>query len=1102
MVTNARQKISSYLSPGSVTDKLHDSILEVLSLILRLSLAAFLVLGLGMYAELHAQESQEVTGTVTDAATGEPLPGVNISIEGTTTGTSSNADGEFSLNVPNLDETLVFSFVGYETVTVPIDGRTTLEVVMQTQAIHGGEVIVTGYTAQRRDDITSAVSSVDMESASREISASVLQRLDGRVAGVTVESNGSPGSVSTVRIRGISSFENNDPLYIIDGTPVQSDQMNFLNPNDIEEMQVLKDASAASIYGSRANNGVVIIETKKGIAAAEGPQVTVNARGGISTPVRGYNDFLITDALQYHEVIKRSFENAGQDVPTNIYGDPDNPTIPNYIWPNDPEMGEYGQTNDLSDFGLSEDDYVWGDPEQQNKLIMPGSPGTDWWDAVFGPAAVQDYNIGVSGGGSDYTYNVSFNYLEQEGTAAYNVYRRGSIRVNTQFDSGILTLGENISVSVDENIGGMPFSSGGEGGIIGKNILMQPVVPVHDIGGNFASGKAVTLGNQSNPLKAAFTGKDSPTKNSQIFGNIFSRLDLLENVEFTSRLGFNVSETSGTGFTQMNPEDSEPSFLQSINEFNNINTEWTWSNTVNYVDTFAGEHNFDLLIGQEANRQIFRSISGSMSGLLNTDVNARYIQDALGDPDTKNVSSSGFKASLLSFFGKVDYNYAQRYLFSATLRRDGSSRLGPNNRWGTFPAFSLGWRISNESFIADNDLFTNIMLRAGWGITGNQQIPTGRTVSQFGGGTGDTFYNISGDGTNIEQGFRQTVIGNPDLKWEENESLNVGLDLELYEGRFSFALDVYQRDTDNLLFAPNIPATAGVADPPTVNIGKMRNTGFDLQLGTRGTIGDDLLWSVNLNGTHYKNEILRIDGEQEFFSGPIATRFGNQVRNQLGHPISAFFGLVTDGYFQDESEVNAHADQDGAAPGRLRFKDLNGDGIVNSEDRTIIGSPHPDFTSGLDLGVRWKNWSFNTTLFASIGNDIFDTQKEYYIFRNFSTNVREDRLTDSWTPDNPDAKYPQLDVGDTFSYALSDFYVEDGSYLRMRNFQIGYNIPAEWIPGFRSMKLFIQGKNLFTITGYDGLDPSLPAANDQYRGVDRGSYPSSRTISLGVNATF
>jgi len=1049
---------------------------------------------------------QTVSGVVTDAATGEPMPGVNISVEGTTIGTSSDSDGEYSLNVPGLDETLRFSFVGYETRLVPINGRTTVNVALQALTISGEEVIVTGYSAQRRQDITAAVSSVDMESASRQMTASVLQRLDGRVAGVTVETSGSPGARNTIRIRGVSSFQNNDPLYIVDGTPVQSSFMNFLNPNDIESMQVLKDASAASIYGARANNGVVIIETRKSGAAVGGPQVTLNVRTGVATPVRGYNDFLITDALQYHEVIKRAFENAGDDVPTNIYGDPNNPTIPNYIWPNDGE----NQTNNV-------DESTYSFP---NNLIMPASEGTDWWDEVFGPALVQDYNIAVAGGGDDYVYNVSFNYLDQEGTAAHNRYQRGSVRVNTEFDMGLLTVGENISVSVDESVGGIPNNPGAfaEDGILGKDILMQPVVPVFDIAGNFASGKAVTLGNQTNPLKRAFAMKDSPTKNIQLFGNVFGRLDLMDNkILATSRFGFNVSQTTGRGFAPMFPENSEPTFIQSISEFSNQNTEWTWTNTLTYNETFAENHSVNVLVGQEAIQQVFRGINGSMSNLLNTDVDSRFLQDALGDPDTKNVNSSGFNAALLSFFGKVDYNYDQRYLLSATLRRDGSSRLGPSNQWGTFPAFSAGWRISNESFMADNDLFSNIMLRVGWGITGNQQIPAGSTVSQFGGGTGDTFYDISGSGTSIVQGFRQTVIGNPDLKWEENESINVGLDLEMFEGKLSFALDVFQRDTENLLFSPNLPATAGVASPPVANVGEMRNTGFDLQLGTRGTINDEILWSIDFNGSHYKNEILRIDGDQDFFFGPIATRFGNQVINQVGQPIGAFYGLVTDGIFQNQAEVDAHADQDGKAIGRFRFRDLDGNGAVNASDRTIIGSPHPDFTGGLDLGVRYRNWSFSATLFASIGNDIFDVQREFYVWRNFSTTVREDRLTESAVVENgevinPGAKYPQLDQSDTFSFALSDDYVQNGSYLRLRNFQVGYNVPVEWLPGFRNMQVFLQAENLFTITGYDGLDPTLPAANianaqgadirDQYRGVDRGSYPSNRTISIGINATF
>jgi len=541
----------------------------------------FMVTAVFGFETAYAQQS--VSGTVTDATTGETLPSVNVILKGTARGTATNLDGEFTLNVPSLQDTLVFSFIGFITTEVPISGRTSIDVALEPQAIVGEELVVTGYTAQRRQDITSAVSSVNMESAQREISASVLQRLDGRVAGVTVENSGSPGSRSTVRIRGVSSFQNNDPLYIIDGTPVQGSYLNFINPNDIAEMQVLKDAAAASIYGSRANNGVVIIETKKGSAAAgQGPQITVNARAGVATPVRGYDDFLITDALEYHEVVKRAFENAGDPVPTNIYGDPNNPSIPNYIYPND----GVNQTNDLqAQFGITEADYEYCNC---NNLIMPGSRGTNWWDVVFDPAVVQDYNLSIAGGGQDYSYNVSFNYLDQEGTAEYNRYQRGTIRVNTQFDTGVLTLGENISLALDENIGGIPGDPGGfaEGGIIGKNILMQPVVPVRDVGGNFASGKATTLGNQSNPLKTAYVARNSPSNNNQLFGNVFGRLNLMDgNLLVTSRLGFNLQEFASRGFGDVTLEDSEPGTVVSINEYNNRTTEYTWSNTAQYTNT-------------------------------------------------------------------------------------------------------------------------------------------------------------------------------------------------------------------------------------------------------------------------------------------------------------------------------------------------------------------------------------------------------------------------------------------------------------------------------------------------------------------------------------
>jgi TonB-linked SusC/RagA family outer membrane protein len=1044
----------------------------------------------------------EVSGTVS-TSTGETLPGVSIALEGTQIGTTTDLDGNYTIDAPS-DGVLVFSFIGYQTVREQITGRTTIDVIMDETIANLDELIVTGYSSQRRGDVTGAVASVDIESVERESSASVLERLDGRVPGVTVQNSGSPGSRNTVRIRGISSFQNNDPLYIIDGTPVQDSYANWLNPNDIASIQVLKDASAASIYGSRANNGVIIIETKKGSVGQ--PQVSLNLRTGIASPVRGYDDFVITDPLQYHEVIKRSYENAGQSVPQNIYGDPNNPSIPNYIWPND------GTSQTMN---VDEGSYSF-----PNNLIMPASQGTNWWDEVFGTGLQQSYNISVAGGSENHNYNVSFNYLDQEGTAAYNQYQRGTVRVNTEFDLGMLTIGENVSLSMDQSIGGIGGDPGGyaEGGFIGKNILMQPIVPVYDIAGNFASGKAVTLGNQGNPLKAAWQGKDSPNRGTRMFGNVFGRFDVQEKVLFTSRLGFNLSEGSGRGFTPIYPENSEPSLTNGINEYNDVTTDWTWTNTLQYLDSFAGSHNVDVLLGQEMNETNYRGMSGSINALLNTNVDSRYIQDALADPNTKNVSSYGFKASLLSFFGKVAYNYDQRYFFDVTVRRDGSSRLGSTNRWGTFPAFSVGWRVSNESFLQDSELISNLMLRAGWGITGNQQIPAGSTVNQYGGSTGDTFYNISGDGSSIVQGFRQTVRGNSDLKWEENESINVGVDLEMFDGRFNFALDVYQRDTNDLLFSPQLPATAGIASPPVVNIGQMRNTGFDFTVGTRGTFGSDLNWTLSFNGSHYQNEIRRIDGSANFFYGEsVDTRHDFRTINQVGESIGSFFGLKTDGFFMDEADVNSHATQDGAAPGRIKFVDTNGDGNISAADRTIIGTPHPDFTGGLDFGLQYKSWDFNATLFASIGNDIYDVQKEYYVFRTFSTTVREDLLTESAIVENGrvtnNPKYPRLDLNDTFSGGqASDFWVEDGSYLRMRNLQIGYTLPGGIIPGLRNARIYVQGENLFTITGYDGLDPSLPAANtsnaqgadtrDQYFGIDRGSYPSNRIFSLGINASF
>jgi TonB-linked SusC/RagA family outer membrane protein len=1038
-----------------------------------------------------------VTGTVT-ASGGLPLPGVTVRLQGTDTRAITNSSGKYFLNTPS-DAVLTFSLVGRRPVQTTVAGRNTIDITM-AQLPYLEEVVVTGYTEQRRGDITGGVSTVNVESAQRQTGASVLQRLDAAVPGVTVVASGSPGSRSTVRIRGISSFQNNDPLYVIDGMAVADSYINFLNPDDITSIQVLKDASAASIYGSRASNGVILIETtRKGIAGP--PRTTLRVRTGVASPVRGYDDFLITNSLDYFQVEKATYLNAGLAVPTNIFGDPNNPTVPLYIYAEPSTVTATDQWGRPTAVDASKYSYP-------RNLIMPGSTGTNWWKEVFSPAQVGNYDLDVAGGSDNNSYRVSFNYFDQGGTAAFNQFKRGSVRVNTAFSRGKLNFGENIGLSLERHHGGVPDDPGGyaEDGILGKNILMQPVVPVYDINGNFAGGKSTSLGNQLNPLKEASAWRNNETKNNQVFGNAFAGLDLTNHLTLRTSLGFNVGENGFAGFSPIFPENAEATFINSINENTNNFTDWSWSNTLNYSKAFA-QHNFHFLAGQEASASSNRYISASMANLLNDAVDSRYIQDALGDAGTKNVTSSGGRSSVLGIFGKADYNYADRYVASFTVRRDGSSRLAPGHRWGTFPAFGLGWRITNEPFLANNSVLSDVMLRYGWGVTGNQFIPSGHIVSQFSGDRGDTYYDVTGSNSTVQSGFREKSLGNPELKWEENRSTNVGADMTLFNGLLNVVVDVYRRATNNLLFAPQTPATAGIAAPPIVNIGSMRNTGVDFSVGHQGAS-----WNVSLNGSHYKNKIVSINGDQDFFYGPITTRYGNQTINKVGFPIGSFYGYIADGFFSDDADVHAHATQDGAAPGRIKFRDVNGDGKIDVNDRTIIGNPHPSFTGGLDFGLRRGNWDMNATVFGSYGNDIFENQMEFYVFQNFSANVKKDLLENSWTPEHQNAKYPRLDLNDLYSHALSSFYVQDGSYTRLRNLQIGYNVPSSMIRWVGATRIYVQGENLFTITGYEGLDPSLPAANfvdsngndlrDQYRGIDRGSYPSNRVFSVGIVTSF
>jgi TonB-linked SusC/RagA family outer membrane protein len=1040
-----------------------------------------------------------ITGTVTSAA-GAPLPGVTVRVDGTDARTVTDPNGHYRISAP-ANATLTFTHVGEKPISAAVSGRQTVDIQMSAIS-YLEQVVVTAYTEQRRGDITGAVASVDVEAAKKQSAASVLKAMDATVPGVTLQTSGSPGSRSTVRVRGVSSFQNNDPLYIVDGTPVQDSYVNFLNPQDIASIQVLKDASAASIYGSRASNGVIVIETIKG-SNTGAPRATLRARTGVANPVKGYDDILLTNSLDYFAVQKARYANAGQPLPNAllaIYGDPNNPSIPAYYYVTP------GATLTTDQYGrpLTVDMSKYSYP---NSLIEPASAGTNWWKTVWGSAPIQDYNLDVRGGSDASAYAVSFNYFDQKGTAKYTDFKRGNVRVNTSFTRSKLNFGENVALSIDRHFGGIPDdpSTGAENGILGKDILLQPIVSVYDVAGNFAGAKGVPAVNSSNPLKNAFDQKDNIAKDNQVFGNVFAGYNFTPAASVLSRLGFDVRQNSFAGYTAITPQNNEASFSNGINESNYQQLDWTWTNTARFVKTIS-RSSFDFLLGQEANAGNSRYLQGSISNLLNTEVNSRYIQDALADPSTKNVFSSGGEHALLSFFGKAGFNFADKYVASLTLRRDGSSNLGPGNQWGTFPAVGLGWRITNEPFLSNNRILSDVMLRYGWGVTGNQDIPSGRIISTFGGDRGDTFYDISGSNTSIQPGFRQTSLGNPNLKWEENKSSNIGADMSLFEGMLNVVVDVYRRTTDNLLFDPRTPATSGIANPPIVNIGRMRNTGFDFSVGHVGS-----WWNATFNGSHYKNTILAIDGVQTSFFGPGSTRLGSDITiNEIGHPIGSFYGYIADGFFRDAADVAAHAAQDGAAPGRMKFRDINGDNVIDASDRTIIGSPHPKFTMGLDLGAHRGNWDASATIFGTYGNKIFENQMDFYVFQDFSSNVRKDLLANSWTPQNLNAKYPILDINDTQSGQPSSYYVKDGSYTRLRNLQVGYTLPssARYLPGAR---VYVQGENLFTKTNYDGLDPALPPANatgaagdirDQFMGVDQGAYPTNRIISIGIVTSF
>ena len=1060
----------------------------------KLYFKSFLMLMLGVAFTSHFAFAQgrKVSGRVTDSGDGTGVPGASVLIKGTTTGVATDANGNFSMDVSS-NATLVVSFVGYKTQEVIVGNQNVVNIALQTDAQALSEIVVTGYQQLRKKDITGAVTVVNAEELASVKSSSFIQNLAGRAAGLTVSTSGKPGDATNIRIRGISSFTSNDPLYVIDGVPTVDKYQNTINANDIESIQVLKDASAASIYGSRASNGVIVITTKSGKSGKT--KMSYDGSIGFANPVKGYDKVLNTSSKYYADAVRLKL---GSDTPAWFANAG---SLPRYVHDANNIYGNIAPGN--------------FDPIN-NIVTETNQVGTNWWDEITRTAKVNNHNLNVSGGNENATFNISGSFLNQEGIMKLTQFNRATLRANSTFKIGKrLKIGENLMFA--NNWGVLDAGQNSEFSIMGQVIKSTPVVPVQNINGGPAGHIAATTGNFTNPTQVLIDGKNNSNTTRRVLGNFFAELEIIDGLKLRTNFGADLSSNWRRGFTFEQPYRAEGPKTPGSRIFNetwDMSTNWNLTNTLQYNKTF-GKHAIGALAGQEAVSNAYRNMFGQLAGYFTTDVNAWYLNTALGDPASRSVNSFGNASRLASYFSKVDYAFDDKYLISATVRRDGSSKFTPEKRYGIFPAVSVGWRLSQEAFMKDLSWMSDLKIRASYGELGNQQIRDYNFASIYGGAVGTTFYDISGTNSSATTGYAQTSFGNPNTTWETSKTKNIGFDASLLNNSVNVVLDVYSRNTSNLLFNPALPGTAGVASPPFVNVGSMLNTGWDLSTNWRKNINKDFGLNLGLTLSHYKNTIQKVSGDADFFypnGTSLNSRIPNSgisVINKVGYPISSFNGYIVEGLVSSEADKAMMTGTGGTAIGGLKFKDVNGDGVVTGSDVAINGNPHPKLTGGLNIGVNYKNFDLNSFWFGSYGNDIFTGYWIQSYFMNFNANVLNNILENQGKIVDGKA-YPKINGQDRSSPNASSFYIQDGSYLRMTNLQLSYNLPGSLSNkiGASNVKVYVQGQNLLTLTKYFGADPAISNAeigggvNDGGIGIDNGNYPSNKQINLGISLQF
>jgi len=1005
-----------------------------------LVVSLFCFLGIQAFAQSKAIS---LSGTVTDLK-GQALIGVNVVATGTTSGTITDIDGKWALSVPTTATELKFSYIGYTDKSVTIGTSRVINVQLAESTEQIDELVVIGYGSVRKSDLTGSVSSVKESSISRQPVASAAQALQGLVPGVKVTANsGSPGGSISVRIRGIGTVGDSDPLYVVDGMPVND--IAYLSTNEIEAIEVMKDASATAIYGARGANGVIMVTTKHGKKGKD--VISINSYWGTS---QINTDLNLLSGKQWYDL--QTEINKTRTTPINLANA-------------DPNIS------------------------------------TNWLKEVSQKAVVQNHDLSFSGGSDNFTYNLSLGYLNQEGTIKKTDYERINARFNMERKMNkVITVGTNAAISSSSR--NKILEGSNTVGIINTAIKLEPVVPVKNADGTWGSSKYIDY---PNPV-AAIEFTNSNEKNLNFVGNIYATVNLAKGLYFKSSLGIDYLRYDSYDFDPVYTVNTyQKNAVNKVSRGYSKNNNILFENTLNFNRTFNEKHNFGALLGYTAEQTRYENIYATKQNTPNNDPELQYL-DAAQLATSATATGGAYESSILSLLGRVNYSYDDRYLATASIRRDGSSRFGKSNQYGNFPSFALAWKISNESFFADlnQNILNSAKLRAGWGQVGNQSISNYAFQNLI--STNGQYAYLFGKPEVVYQGAVAVALGNKDVKWEATESTNIGIDLGFLKNKLTASIEYYNKTTKDMLVSEPIPLFLGFETGPTTNVGSARNSGVEIQAEWRAKIGKNFNYNIGGNISTIKNEMLSL-GSSKFISGG-AIRNGNATYTSVGNPIGSFWGYKTNGLVQTAEQLaDVKTRQPNAGLGDVVFVDVNGDKVLSDLDKTIIGKPLPDFYYGFNVGFEFKGLDFAAIFEGTYGNDIFNAMRYFTYDLGDVTNKSVDVLN-YWTPTNTNTTIPRLNGNDkNDNKRISDLYVEDGSYLRLKTLQLGYTIPQSISSKvyMSSLRVFITGQNLLTFTKYSGSDPEIgqiTSTNPLSRGVDIGTYPQAQTFTAGINITF